>query len=414
MQIMKNKIELLITGSTGFIGSYFINQYSSQFIVNTFSFLRDSFDTLKLDGIDCVVHCGALVHQMNEEPSYEQFFDSNVNHTLQMAIKAKASNVKQFIFISTVKVFGEESKEIFNENSPTNPKDYYGLTKKIAEEKLLKLEDKNFKVAILRLPLVFGPGVKANFRSLINIVNTFKILPLGSINNKRSMVFVGNVCHYIFQIIKLKERGIFIANEDESFSTSELIHQISKALEKNVILFSIPLLKNFLKIIKPKYYQRLFENLEVDNSLTKKILKIEKINFLVISLSRKQFLHMLNRIIALVMLIFLSPILLIVSIIILLNDGFPIFFMQKRVGIKNEHFYIIKFRTMKKDTKDIATHLVKNFENNILSSGHFLRKYSIDELPQLINILMGQMNFIGPRPALHNQYDLIKLRNKYK
>ena len=73
MQIIKNKIELLITGSTGFIGSYFINQYSSQFIVNTFSFLRDSFDTLKLDGIDCVVHCGALVHQMNEEPSYEQF-----------------------------------------------------------------------------------------------------------------------------------------------------------------------------------------------------------------------------------------------------------------------------------------------------------------------------------------------------
>lgn len=279
MQIMKNKIELLITGSTGFIGSYFINQYSSQFIVNTFSFLRDSFDTLKLDGIDCVVHCGALVHQMNEEPSYKQFFDSNVNHTLQMAIKAKASNVKQFIFISTVKVFGEESKEIFNENSPTNPKDYYGLTKKIAEEKLLKLEDKNFKVAILRLPLVFGPGVKANFRSLINIVNTIKILPLGSINNKRSMVFVGNVCQYIFQIIKLKERGIFIANEDESFSTSELIHQISKALEKNVILFSIPLLNKFLKIIKPKYYQRLFENLEVDNSLTKKILKIEKNKF---------------------------------------------------------------------------------------------------------------------------------------
>ena len=132
---MNNKINLLITGSTGFIGSYFINQYSSQFIVNTFSFVRDNFNTLKLDGVDCVVHCGALVHQMNREPSYEQFFDSNVNHTLQMAIKAKANNVKQFIFISTIKVLGEESKEIFKENSPTNPNDDYGLTKKIAEEK---------------------------------------------------------------------------------------------------------------------------------------------------------------------------------------------------------------------------------------------------------------------------------------
>jgi UDP-glucose 4-epimerase len=273
---MNNKINVLITGSTGFIGSYFINQYSSQFVVNTFSFLRDNFDTLKFDGIDCVVHCGALVHQMKREPSYEEFFDSNVNHTLQMAIKAKANNVKQFIFISTIKVFGEESKKIFDENSPTSPKDDYGLTKKIAEEKLFELEDKNFKVAILRLPLVFGPGVKANFRSLINIVNQFKILPLGSINNKRSIVFVGNVCHYIFQIIKLRERGIFIANEDESFSTSELINQISKALGKNIILFSIPLFNQILKIVKPKYYQRLFENLEVDNSLTKKILKIKK------------------------------------------------------------------------------------------------------------------------------------------
>jgi nucleoside-diphosphate-sugar epimerase len=276
MLVMNNKINVLITGSTGFIGSYFINQYSSQFVVNTFSFLRDNFDTLKLDGIDCVVHCGALVHQMKREPSYEEFFDSNVNHTLQMAIKAKANNVKQFIFISTIKVFGEESKKIFDENSPTSPKDDYGLTKKIAEEKLFELEDKNFKVAILRLPLVFGPGVKANFRSLINIVNQFKILPLGSINNKRSIVFVGNVCHYIFQIIKLRERGIFIANEDESFSTSELINQISKALGKNIILFSIPLFNQILKIVKPKYYQRLFENLEVDNSLTKKILKIKK------------------------------------------------------------------------------------------------------------------------------------------
>lgn len=273
---MNNKINVLITGSTGFIGSYFINQYSSQFVVNTFSFLRDNFDTLKLDGIDCVIHCGALVHQMKREPSYEEFFDSNVSHTLQMAIKAKANNVKQFIFISTIKVFGEESKKIFDENSPTSPKDDYGLTKKIAEEKLFELEDKNFKVAILRLPLVFGPGVKANFRSLINIVNQFKILPLGSINNKRSIVFVGNVCHYIFQIIKLRERGIFIANEDESFSTSELINQISKALGKNIILFSIPLFNQILKILKPKYYQRLFENLEVDNSLTKKILKIKK------------------------------------------------------------------------------------------------------------------------------------------
>lgn len=114
------------------------------------------------------------------------------------------------------------------------------------------------------------------------------------------------------------------------------------------------------------------------------------------------------------MLIFLLPILFIVSTIILFDDGFPIFFKQKRIGKNSKAFQIFKFRTMKKDTKDIATHLVKNFENNILYSGHFFRKYSVDELPQLINILKGDMKFIGPRPALYNQFDLIELRKSFK
>ena len=272
-------INILLTGSSGFIGSSFIKEYHSQMKINSFSFLKDSLNSLKLNGIDCIVHSGALVHQMNKEPSYEEFYESNVNQTLQLAIKAKKNNVRQFIFISTVKVFGEESNEIYNENSPTKPKDNYGITKKIAEEKLMNLEDKNFKVAILRLPLVFGPGVKANFRSLINLVKKFKILPLGSINNKRSLVFVGNVGQYIFQIIKLNVRGIFIANENENFSTSELIHQIANALDKKVILFSFPLLNQSLKIFKPKYYQRLFKSFEIDNSLSKKTLKIKENKF---------------------------------------------------------------------------------------------------------------------------------------
>ena len=88
------------------------------------------------------------------------------------------------------------------------------------------------------------------------------------------------------------------------------------------------------------------------------------------------------------------------------------FFKQKRVGLNNVHFWIYKFRTMKKDAPDIATHLVNDSDSLYTAIGPFLRKYSIDELPQLINIVKGDMTFIGPRPALYNQDDLIELRTQ--
>ena len=122
---------------------------------------------------------------------------------------------------------------------------------------------------------------------------------------------------------------------------------------------------------------------------------------------------MLNKIISLFMMIILMPIFLVISLIIVIDDGFPIFFMQKRIGKNKKLFDIIKFRTMKNNTKDIPTHLVKNYDNKILRSGIFLRKYSLDELPQIINVIFGDINFIGPRPALFNQQDLIELRERY-
>ena len=120
----------------------------------------------------------------------------------------------------------------------------------------------------------------------------------------------------------------------------------------------------------------------------------------------------MSKIFSLILLICLSPILLIVAITIIVDDGFPILFRQKRMGQSNAHFWIYKFRTMKKDVLDIATHLVKDGNSLYTSIGPFLRKYSFDELPQLFNILKGDMIFIGPRPALYNQDDLIELRTQ--
>lgn len=108
------------------------------------------------------------------------------------------------------------------------------------------------------------------------------------------------------------------------------------------------------------------------------------------------------------------PIFLVIIVGIKLDSRGPVFFKQKRVGIHKKYFYIIKFRTMRIDTpKDVPTHLMENPEQWITRVGKFLRKTSLDELPQIINILKGEMSIIGPRPALWNQYDLIEERDRY-
>ena len=122
--------------------------------------------------------------------------------------------------------------------------------------------------------------------------------------------------------------------------------------------------------------------------------------------------NLFQRFIALIMLIILSPLFLIVSILIKLESKGPVFFKQERIGKENINFMIYKFRSMRTDTPDVATHLLDNPEVFITKVGKFLRKTSLDELPQLINIIKGEMLFVGPRPALYNQYDLRDLRTE--
>ncbi|PKP11201.1 MAG: lipid carrier--UDP-N-acetylgalactosaminyltransferase [Bacteroidetes bacterium HGW-Bacteroidetes-3] len=119
---------------------------------------------------------------------------------------------------------------------------------------------------------------------------------------------------------------------------------------------------------------------------------------------------MINRILSVIMLLLLSPIFLMVGTFIFFEDGFPVFFKQNRVGINYSFFNIYKFRSMKNNTPNVATHLLKNPEQYVLKIGALLRKLSLDELPNLINIVKGEMVFVGPRPALYNQDDLMALR----
>jgi len=266
--------KLLITGSAGFVGSYFINKYKEKYEIQKFSFLKDDINTLDCSDVDVVFHLSALVHQMGGA-SKEEYEKVNVTQTLELAKKAKESGVKHFVFMSTVKVYGEETANKYNENTICNPEDEYGKSKLKAEFGLLDLEDANFKVSIIRTPIVYGYGVKANIKNLVNLVNKIPLLPFGKIENKRSMVYIGNLCHLIDEVITQQKEGIFLASDDEPLSTSRLIELIAKNFDKKIYLIKIPFFESLLKLAKPSFHKRLYGSLEVDNTLTKEKLNLK-------------------------------------------------------------------------------------------------------------------------------------------
>ena len=272
-------MKILLTGASGFIGSYFINKYTTKYKIKTFSFLKDDFSKLILDNVDTIIHLSALVHQM-DGATEEEYESINVTPTYKLAKKAKEMGVKHFIFMSSIKVYGEETDVPYHERSVCSPQDLYGKSKLKAEQKILLLEDERFHISIVRTPIVYGCGVKANIRNLIHLVKKVPILPFYNIQNRRSMVYVGNLCHLMDMLIGYnikhnKVANIFLASDDEPLSTTMLIDRIAKGLNKKIYFIKIPFFENVLRLIKPNFHKRLYESLEVDNSITKEILELK-------------------------------------------------------------------------------------------------------------------------------------------
>ncbi|MBU1217139.1 NAD-dependent epimerase/dehydratase family protein [bacterium] len=265
--------KILLTGSNGFIGTYFTNKYAKKYDIQKFSFLHDDFESLELQGTDVIVHLSALVHQMGGA-SADEYERVNVTQTLRLAKKAKESGVGHFIFMSSVKVYGEETDVVYMETTECRPQDDYGKSKRRAEKELQKMEDESFKVSIIRTPIVYGYGVKANIKNLVELVKRTSFLPFAKIENRRSMVYIGNLCHILDVVIQKKKEGIFLAADDVPLSTTKFIELIAKALDKKIVLLYIPFFETFLKIFKPSFHKRLYKNLEVDNYATMERLEI--------------------------------------------------------------------------------------------------------------------------------------------
>ncbi|MFT4153286.1 NAD-dependent epimerase/dehydratase family protein [Parafilimonas sp.] len=264
-------MNILVTGAGGFIGSRLVEMAQPEFGVKTLSLRNKEISTPDLNGADVIIHLAGKAHEM-KKINEQAYYDINYTLTKKLADKAVQKHIPHFIYISTLKVYGDETDIILNENSPCQPTDAYGKSKLQAEEYLQSLQPE-IKVAIVRPPLVYGAGVKGNMLRMLNLCSKNIPLPFAKAGNKRSMVFIDNLIELIFAICRQQKAGVFLPADDKALSTDELLAYMQKAFKNNTSLVSLPPgLRYLLKKIRPALYKRLFQSLVVDNVQTNNML----------------------------------------------------------------------------------------------------------------------------------------------
>lgn len=261
--------KILITGANSFVGKSYINNSINR-NVEEISLFDNKPEDINFTGYDVVIHLVAIVHQSKGIPEKE-YFRINRDLCLNVAEYAKKASIKQFIFLSTVKVYGKfiPNSNPWHEDSLCIPEDSYGKSKYEAEIALRQMEDANFIVSIIRTPLVYGVGVRANMLSILKLVDRFPILPLSKVKNKRSFTSAENLVAFIDRIIEKKASGIFIAMDENPLSTTDLVNYISRYLDKKVLLFRMPdLFVRLGTFLIPNIFDRLYGSFEMDNRKT--------------------------------------------------------------------------------------------------------------------------------------------------
>jgi UDP-glucose 4-epimerase len=220
---------------------------------------------LELNGVHAIVHLAGKAHQMQAIDD-QVYFDINYELAKKLADRAKQQGVSLFIYMSTVKVYGDATTDTLDEFSSCNPADAYGKSKLDAEKYLRSIESPQFRVAIIRPPMVYGPGVKGNMIRLLQLAEKNIPLPFAGIHNHRSIVFVDNLIALINQIVDKNARGVFIAGDARPLSTAELVGMMRQLMNKRERLVTIPSLgKQILKKMQPALYHRLFDSFVVSN-----------------------------------------------------------------------------------------------------------------------------------------------------
>jgi len=296
-------MKICITGASGFIGSAIVESLKSSGITplllarNRPSVAGDleteeidleslsSFDSRVLNGYDALIHTAARAHIMKDEAldPLVEYRRINCDAVLELAKLAAGAGVGRFVFLSSIKVNGELTKpgKSFVADSYYTPDDPYGLSKYEAEKGLLEIaKNSDMEVVIIRPPLVYGPGVKGNFASMISWIKKGILLPFGAIHNKRSLVALDNLVDFIILCARRDKspkaaNEVFLISDGKDVSTSELLRRVAESYGVKSRLMPVPVswMRFVAKILgKGDISDRLFGNLQVDSSKARELL----------------------------------------------------------------------------------------------------------------------------------------------
>lgn len=227
--------KILITGANSYIGvsfeRYIKENFPGEYTVDTLDMLYDDWRGTSFADYDCVYHVAGIAHQKETAQNRRSYYEVNRNLAVEVACKAKSDGARQFIFLSTMSVYGMHSGVVTRETAPS-PKSHYGASKWQAEQGITPLEDSGFKVCILRPPMVYGKGCKGNFNSLCKLVKKLPFFPW--VKNRRSMIYIDNLSSFVRMCIDKELSGVYFPQNREYVSTVDMAKAIASAMGKKI------------------------------------------------------------------------------------------------------------------------------------------------------------------------------------
>lgn len=263
---------ILITGKNSYIGTNvekWLMRYPDKYSVDTIDMVDGSWREKSFVGYDVVFHVAGIAHVSSNPKMKDLYYKVNRDLAIETAQKAKNEGVKQFIFMSSIIVYGDSArlgkKKVITRETVPQPSNFYGDSKLQAENGIKKLESDDFKVVIIRPPMIYGKGAKGNYPRLAKIARRWPVFP--NIDNERSMLHIDNLCEFVKIMIDFQESGTFFPQNKEYIKTSELVRLIAKVNGKHIRLVKV--FNPFIRIMAcVGIVKKVFGNLVYDQSLS--------------------------------------------------------------------------------------------------------------------------------------------------
>ncbi|PEZ83310.1 MULTISPECIES: NAD-dependent epimerase/dehydratase family protein [Bacillaceae] len=266
-------MRILVTGEKSYVGinlKKWLSQWHHIYEIDFISLKDEKWKSLDFSVYDVLFHVAALVHKKEQQEMESLYYKVNRDLTVELANKAKKEGIKQFIFMSSISVYGLDGdlnkNVIIDNNTPCVPSSFYGKSKLEAEIQINKLHDENFKIAIVRAPMIYGAHCPGNYSRLRKIALKTPLFP--SIVNQRSMIFIDNLSEFIRLLIEGKSEGVFFPQNKEYINTAELVQLIANQNSRKII--SLKSLAYGVKLIgkEMRIVNKVFGSLVIDSSLS--------------------------------------------------------------------------------------------------------------------------------------------------